>query len=103
APLANRLMGRVELTVGPVMGRGNNKTGRGDRADHFAVPGERGVQLDAHLEVDLPVQVDRDVPPGARDLLRADDGPDRTAGVRHDLREFVWSCAPADNRQRPAA
>src|SRR5262249_41074645 len=102
APQTNRLVCLVELTVRPVMGRGGDPTSRGGRADNLAVPGERGVQFNAHFQVDHIVPVERDVPAGSRDLLRADDAPYQAAGIRNDFREFVAGRATADNRKRTA-
>src|SRR5439155_17462177 len=103
APQANRLVRLVELTVRPEMGRRGHEAGRGGRADDFAVPGERGVQFDAHFQVDRTVQIDRDVPPGTWDVLRADDAPHRAAGIRNDLGEFPGTRATAHDGKRTAA
>src|SRR5262245_8798200 len=100
APAVDRLMGLAEEAIGPVMGRGGHETRRGYRGDDFAVPGERPVQLDAHFQVDLVIQVDRDVPASPRDLLRTKDIPDGAAGFRDDLREFPGGRATAHDRQR---
>ena len=54
----------VEQLVRPEMGRRGNETGRRGRGDNFAEPGERSVQFDADLQVNLTVPVDRDVPAG---------------------------------------
>jgi hypothetical protein len=67
------------------------------------VPGERAVQLDAHFQVDLAVEVDRNMPTRARDLLRTKDIPNGTTGGRYDLREFMGGCATAHDRQRATA
>src|SRR5262249_49921155 len=89
APLAYGLMGQVEAAIGTeVSRRGDRACGRG-RADHFAVPGERCFELDAHFQVDLTVPVERHVPARSRDLLRADDTPYQAAGLGHDPGEFL--------------
>jgi hypothetical protein len=93
----------VEEAVGAEVGRGGDEARRGGRGDDLAVPGERPVELDANFQVDLAVQVDRDVTAGTRDLLTTEDIPDGTAGVRDDLREFVGGCATADDRERACA
>ena len=65
--------------------------------------GERPVQLDADFQVDLAVQVDRNMQPRTRDLLRANDVPDSTTGVRYDLRELMGGGATAHDRKPAAA
>src|SRR6516162_1037248 len=67
------------------------------------MPAERPVELDAHFQVDLTIQINRDMAPCASDLLRSNDVPNRAAGVRHDLGEFVCSGATADDRERATA
>jgi hypothetical protein len=95
APLANCLMCLVETVEGTEVRRRGYSAGRGERADNFAVPGERSFQFDANFQVDLTVPVDRDVSTCTRDLLRADVTPNQTASVWYDLGEFL--------RTRPAA
>ena len=78
----------VELTVGSVMGRGGNETGRGGRRNDLAMPGEGRFQLDTDFQVDLlvlTVPVNRDVPTCPCDLLGAEDTPDRATGGWNDL------------------
>ena len=85
------------------MGRRGNGAGWGRRDDHLAVPGERAVQLDAHLKVDLTVQVHRDMPTCPRDLLRADDTPHCSTGVRNDLGRDPVPPRTAHHRKRTTA
>jgi hypothetical protein len=67
------------------------------------MPGERPVELDAHFRVDLTIQVDRNMAACTRDLLRTNYLPNRTAGVRYDLREFMGSCPTTYDRKRASA
>ena len=60
-------------------------------------------RFDAHFQVDLAVQVDRNMPTGARDLLRTNYISNGTTGVRYDLRQFMWGCAAAHDCQRATA
>src|SRR5262249_22106704 len=70
APLLNGLMGLMQPVVGTEMRRRGDKAGRGCRADDLTDAGERRVKLDTHLQIDLAVPVDRDVPASAGDLVR---------------------------------
>jgi hypothetical protein len=85
------------------MGRRGNRPRWGSGADNFAVPGEGSGQLDTDFKVDLIVQVNRDVPTRPRDLLGADDAPDRAASVRNDPGEFLRAGAAAHDGQRMSA
>jgi hypothetical protein len=85
------------------MGRCGDRAGWGGRADNFAMPAEWRLQLHAHFKVDLTVQVDRDMTTCPWDLLCPYDAPYRAAGLRNDLREFLWLRATANNRKRTTA
>ncbi len=66
-----------------------DETYREGRADNFTVSPERGVHLDADFKVDLIIQIERNVPTGSFDLLRAKRIPYRSAGIRNDFGKFV--------------
>src|SRR5262249_47767371 len=55
------------------------------------------------FQIDLTVPVERDVPPRTGDLLRADDAPDQTAGVRNDPGKLVRTRPPAHDGERATA
>ncbi len=59
----DRVVGRVEPAVGAEVRCRGDRPRRGDGADHFAVTGERCLELDADFEVDLVVEIQGDVPP----------------------------------------
>jgi hypothetical protein len=67
------------------------------------MPGERPVELDAHFQVDLIIQVNRNMAACTRDLLRANNIPNSAAGVRHHLQELMGSCATAYDGKRASA
>jgi hypothetical protein len=67
------------------------------------MPAEWPVELDAHFQVDLIIQVNRNMAAGTRDLLRANYIPDGTTGVRYHFRELLRSCATAYDRNRASA
>ncbi len=48
------------------------------------MPSKRGVQFNAHFQVDLVIPIHGDVPAGAGNVLSADDIPDHAARVGHD-------------------
>src|SRR5262245_29915024 len=90
----------TEATVRPVMSRRGHGAGRGRRVDHFTVPTEGGLQLYAYFQVDLAVQVDRDVTARPRDRPRPDNAPHRPASGRHNLREVLGRRPTADHCER---
>src|SRR5262245_5618801 len=103
APPADCLVRLAEPAVGAkVYRRGDRAGGRG-RADNFAVPGERGIQFDAHFQVDHIIPVERDVPARPHDLLRADDAPYGAAGVGNDSGEFLQARPTAHDSEGTTA
>ena len=66
-------------------------------------PSNGPVQLDAHLKIDLIVQVDGDMSTGSRGTPRAEGVPHGSTGVRNDLGEFVERRATAHDRKRMTA
>lgn len=99
APLENRVVGLVEPAVGAEMRGEGDQASRRRGADDFAVPGKRSLQLDADFEVDLAIEIDRDMPAGPCDFLGPDDAPHKAAGLRHDLGKLSLACEPAHHCQ----
>ena len=90
----------MQLLVRTVMyGTGNEACGRG-RSGNFTVSGKRGVHLDARFKIDLTIQVERDVPAGSLDLLRAKHAPHETASSWYDLGKLRLTCPTAYHRKR---
>jgi hypothetical protein len=100
APLADRLVRRVELLVGTVMRRCGNWPGWSRRADDFTAAGKGSGHFDAHFQVDLTVPVNGEVPARAGYLMSAENIPHDSAGFGDNPRELLRPSAPAYHSQR---
>src|SRR4051812_10858204 len=68
---------------------------RGD--DDVTLFREGSVELDADLQPDAAVPINRDVASALR-MLRADRIPHETAALGHDARQLGWTDLPANHR-----
>lgn len=64
---------------------------------NFTVSGKWGVHFDTNFQVDLAIQVKRNVPASSLDLLRAKRIPHGSAGTRYDFRKLIPSYSKAHN------
>src|SRR5262249_20177777 len=80
APCADRLIRLVKQLVRPEMSCRSHQAWRRCREADLAMSGERPIELDAHFQVDLTVQVNRNMAACTRDLLCANDIPNGATG-----------------------
>src|SRR5262245_24305268 len=81
APLLNRAVRFVQSLIRSEMRRRRDEARRRGREDDLSMARERSIQLDTDFEIDLAVEIDSNVPPGAGNLLRTDHVPDSAAGI----------------------
>src|SRR5271156_5069733 len=87
APGEDRFVGLTQQVVGSDVRRMRGQSGRGRRQDYGAITNQHGRRLDAAFDIDLIVQIYRDMSASAGDLIRAYEVPNPTAGVRNDFRQ----------------
>ena len=102
APIPDRLMRGTELTVGSEVRYERCGASGSGRSNDLASARKRPVELDADLEANGTIPIDRHVPPSL-ELLGADERPHHAARFGNDGGELGGARLAAHNYERDAA